>query len=242
MIVHRDCVEWLEHRAGVARSETAAVLRLQRGLERDDREQIDSFGRREIVACCGYVEAAGWQARMAGRAPREMSDYLTPFFQGVFDAARDCPLRDRLGGRVQLIWPDTFEDNGVRPDHAVGSFVRALPALQERLGAAYPLRAGLAYGAVCLSRVMADGQADWTVCGEALALAEALLSCREGAAAPGFAAAFGVLLREEAPLRRFNTCLANVAGGRLVPRPLPEGLAFPGVGPTRAALLTAVGG
>jgi hypothetical protein len=240
MIVNPDSVEWLEHRAGLARSETAAVARLQWALElgREGRTQIDAFGRQDIRAFAGLVRLRGVAERTVGWTPGRIHEYLTRFLAPVLEmASAGAALAEkRLGDEVSFVWPDTAEDNGVKADRMVGLMLRDLCALQERLGAEYPLTVSLVYGNLYLGHMAGSAFGDWMVSGEPLHLARGLSELEELRDLPGMACVFGVLEREQALAPPASTLMA-LCGRWLSPRVVEDPPPIPGVSPARYAFL-----
>lgn len=235
MIVNEEWVEWLEHRAGVARSETVAVARLQRSLTQGDsgREEMDSFGRSEILAFAGYVRLARYGHQAAHGSAHDLAAFLKPYRRLVrcllSEAAALVQVLPEDG--LFFLLPDPSEDNGVRADRTLGALLEDLAAVPRRLGEAYGLRVGLGFGEVALSR-SEDG---WEVDGTALHLASELLRLPQLAQPGPFGAALGVALPEVEKLPFAGTPMA-LCGRRLTPHPLPDPFHV-GPLPTRAAVL-----
>lgn len=234
MIVNRDYLEWLEHRAGITRSDTVAVARLQRALigAAEARGEMDAFGRREIWAFSGRLRLAAVPPACAEEADRFRA-YLQPYVRDVLSLLGvAAALVERAGDDFFFLAPDMSEDNGVRVERQVGFLLRDLLQLQRGLGAHYPVRLGVTYGRLAVARVDHDDFQDWLVAGQAAVLARDL-ACSLAAADPlsGFAAAFGVTDRD-APDIEFGQLATMLAGNWL--RPQPPGSQLPG---TRATLL-----
>jgi hypothetical protein len=233
VIVNRDYQEWLEHRAGITRSDTVAVARLQRALvgAPNLRQDVDAFGRREIWGFSGRLRLAALPPGCDAGA-EACRTYLQPYVRDATSLLGvSAALVERAGDEFAFLTPDTAEDNGLRAERQVGFLLRDLLQFQRGLGGNYPLRLGLTYGRVSLSRVDHDDFQSWLVAGSPVVLARDLAAGLATDPVSGFAAAFGVT-EGEAPLVPFGQLVSTLAGNWL--RPSPPERQLPG---TRATLL-----
>ena len=225
---------------GYARSETVAVARLQAGLTRPDggREIMDSFARREIAGFVGYLGLAGMGERLASASAVEQHAYLHPYRRHVLEVlTAAAPLVQVLpGDGLFFAWPDQSEDNGVRPERLLGALLEDLAEAAARLGSAYKVELGLAYGTIYLHRLELRDEVAWTLSGTAVLLAEALSGLLETREADGLSVAFG-MAPDEKNAPSFTGALMALGGRRLKPELLPEP-ARVGAVEAQAALLT----
>jgi hypothetical protein len=240
MIVNPEWTEWLEHRAGITRSEIVAVSRLQRGLElgREGREEMDSFGLREIRGFAGVVRLSCPDAPLANTEPAAFHAYLIPYLKRViptlFEAAAAV---EHLGAdEVLFVSPDTREDNGVQAERMVGALLEDLRSAQADLGADYRLRVGLSFGGMYLDRLTLDDKPDWLIMGAPVSIAQALAGSPDLDRPGAFAALFGVGI-QEAEKVSFGSLLMALCGPRMTPQPYEELVATAGTTAAAALIL-----
>jgi class 3 adenylate cyclase len=121
----------------------------------------------------------------------------------------------------------------------VGFLVGSLHDLQRELGADYPFRIGLAYGAQFVDCIKGKGYAEWTVVGESVNLAKRLHSLPGAEPTDGVGGAFGALV-EETSEQKFQACLGFMAGfaSRMTHRIVEGTVDLKGISPARCAILS----
>jgi len=237
MIVNPEFLEWLEHRAGVLRSEMVGAARLQQSLRTLELREADTYGKRRIEGFAGLVRLGGLPERTAGWRPERLNSYLAPFRSEALSLIHPAAaFTETLGaGEITFVWPDRYEDNGQRADRLVGLLLRDLKDLQAYLGPEYPVEVALCYGPIHLDRLRGPGFDTWTLSGEPLVLTRLLLPQAGRDHTPLFHGCFARL--DEATGPSFDATIMALAGNWLEARRYAEGSSPIGEGASVALLL-----
>jgi hypothetical protein len=237
MILNPEYHEWLEHRAGLMRSEMVGAARLQQSLRTLTLQDSDSYGRREIQGFAGLVRLGALADRTAGWRAGRLRDYLAPFQTEALNAIHaGAALTETFGaGEIGFIWPDRYEDNGHRADRLVGLLLRDLSDLQQYLGPDYPMEVSVCYGSLYVDRLRGDGYDTWSIVGEPVVQCRDLLPSTGRDHTPLFHGAFARLPGDSG--LSFETMLMALAGNWLEARRYAPGSSPLGDGPEVALLL-----
>ncbi|MBI3272663.1 MAG: adenylate/guanylate cyclase domain-containing protein [Planctomycetes bacterium] len=183
-------------------------------LQQSDPGQafVARFGNREVDAFVGFVDLVGFTDRTKGRAPREMSDYLRPFLEGVVSAVIEMQgLVDKtIGDEVMFVLPELLEDGGGAVTLRIGSLLAGLQSLQSRLGPQYRMRVGLARGTVFVDSIQGQGYLEWTVVGETVNLAKRLHSLPALVKPATITCAVAALEHEVESVRHLKGCQSDI--------------------------------
>jgi hypothetical protein len=242
MIIPTETLAWLQHRIGLHKLDSHPNQYKKRSLElnEDGDSFISAFGQKEIRGYVGFIDLVGFSKSTIAMSPSQMSAYLKSFLEGVIAEMTECgALIDKtIGDEVMFVLPDMGEDGGVPASLIVGSLVTKLIKLQKRLGKSYPFRLGLSYGSLFIDHIEGKGYSEWTVVGESVNLAKRLQTLKGIEPIDGFAAAFGMLVKEISD-RKFEVALNAVSGCKLTLTCAvqPEEVSLKGVSPARCAIL-----
>jgi hypothetical protein len=242
MIVPAETLAWLQHRIGLHKLNSHPNQFQRRSLElnEDGESFIRAFGQNEIRGYVGFIDLVGFSTRTIAMSPSQMSAYLKSFLEGVIAEMTEWgALIDKtIGDEVMFVLPDMGEDGGVPASLIVGSLVTKLIKLQKRLGKSYPFRLGLSYGSLFVDHIDGKGYSEWTMVGESVNLAKRLQTLEGIDPIDGFAAAFGMLVKEISE-RKFEVALNAISGCKLTLtcEVQPEEVSLKGVSPAQCALL-----
>ena len=216
MVGKKEVFNWLLHRAGVERLDKMPLLYVTKALElnRPSRSFLDSFGKQDIWGFAGFVDLVGFSERVKGLTNKEVSGYLGPFLRGLVNLVnKHYGLVDKtIGDEIMFILPDMDEDGGVPAVLEMGQMLGGIYDFQKQLGEKYPFRIGLAYGSLYVDQVYGEGYTELTTVGEVVHLAKRLHTLEQLNNLQGVGGAFGVLCREQHPMKYFESILGNIAG------------------------------
>lgn len=214
MVVPDELTMWFAHRMGEQQlpRKTAGSFTKAFDLSDSGRELIDTFGQREIVALVGFLDIAGFSGCTQGKSPAEIAAYLQPFLQDLVSrlSVCRCAIDKTIGDEVMFVLPDREAETGTDIGADIEGLMGSLEKLHRAYGKTHPFRVGLAFGELRIDRIAGDGYKEWTSFGETVHLAKRLEGLKELEQPQGLVGAFGVLLKEEQALNRFETLLSEV--------------------------------
>ncbi len=206
---------WLAHRGAIRRLDAMPLPAFHFNLEgnRGTQAFLEHYGKRTIKGIVGFVDVVGFSTSVKGRSPEGIAEFLEPFLLGVCGiVTKNRGLVDKMiGDEIMFIVPELLEDGGGPAPLSMGLLLAELLTLQRRLGDAYRMRAGLAYGSLFISHLQAGSYSEWSIVGEPVHLAKRLMTDEVQVNPVSIACAVGALMAEMAP-PRFANLLGDVAG------------------------------